>query len=194
MSAIARISLEEYDRMIAAECFDVRRTDRIELIRGVLRSMVPIGPAHENAVDFLTEWSVQNKPRDVRVRVQNSVGLPKVESAPHPEIAWVAAKRYTRRPEAADVFLVIEVAYASLSFDRGEKAKLYAKSGVSDYWIVNIQEGCVEVRRQPSRSSYKSLKTFSSGEVVHPLAFAEISLDVRALFEAIDGSEDAASL
>lgn len=194
MSTIARISLEEYDRMIASGCFDERRTDRIELIRGELRKMAAIGPAHENAVDFLTEWSVQNKPRDVRVRVQNSVGLPKVTSAPQPDIAWVAAKRYSRRPEAPDVFLVIEVAYATLNFDRDVKSKLYAKSGVNDYWIVNIRERCVEVRRQPSRSSYKSLATYSSGEVVHPLAFPDISLDVKALFDAIDGSEDATSL
>ena len=55
MSTIARISLEEYDRMIAKGCFDERRTDRIELIRGELRKMAPIGPAHENAVDFLNK-------------------------------------------------------------------------------------------------------------------------------------------
>jgi Uma2 family endonuclease len=169
MSTIARISLEEYDRMIDGGCFDVRRTDRIELIRGELRKMAAIGPAHE-------------------------VGLPKVTSAPHPDLAWVAAKRYSRRPDAADVFLVIEVAYSSLNFDRDVKSKLYAKSGVGDYWIVNIRERCVEVRRQPSRSSYKSLKTFGAGEVIQLLAFPDISLDVKALFDAIDGSEDASSL
>lgn len=71
---------------------------------------------------------------------------------------------------------------------------LYAKSGVNDYWIVNISERCVEVRRQPSRSSYKSLQTYSSGDFVHPLAFPDVSLDVKGLFEAIDDQADASSL
>ncbi|HVA46440.1 MAG TPA: Uma2 family endonuclease [Pirellulales bacterium] len=195
MSTIARISLEEYDRMIAGGAFDVRRPNRIELIRGELRKMAPIGPEHEDAVDFLTEWSVQVKPRGVKVRVQNSLGFAQLKTAPQPDLAWVASKRYSvRRPEAADVFLVIEVSYSSLRYDRGEKAKLYAKTGIRDYWIVNIPDRCVEVLRDPLRFRYRSLQTYVAGDAVRSLVFPEVSLDVAALFESIEDPDDSSSL
>ncbi len=56
MSTIARFTLEEYDRLVATGALDKRR---LELIRGEIREMSPIGPEHEDAVDELTDWSTQ---------------------------------------------------------------------------------------------------------------------------------------
>ncbi|HQU42102.1 MAG TPA: Uma2 family endonuclease [Pirellulales bacterium] len=180
--------------MIAGGAFDVRRPDRIELIRGELRKMAPIGPEHANAVDFLTEWSVRSTPKKVRVRIQNPVGFPELKSAPEPDVAWVTRRFSHRRPQAAEIFLIIEVAQTTLAYDRGEKAKLYAKAGIRDYWIVNIPDRCVEVLRDPRRFRYQSLKTYVTGEAVQSLVIPEVSLDVAALFESIEDPDDSSSL
>lgn len=186
MSTVARLSLEEYDRMIEAGVFAGKTRRRLELIHGELREMSPIGAEHEVLVDVLNEWGVRNVPPEAAwVRIQNSIGLPGLGSAPEPDIAWVARKDYSaQRPQAADVLLIIEVAESSLAYDRGEKAELYASAGISDYWVVNIPEACVEVYREPEEGRYRSLQTRKSGSTLAPLRFPELHLEVGRLFSS----------
>jgi len=178
MSTIARLSLAQYDRMIEHGVFDEEKQRRIEFIRGEIREMNPIGSMHEVVLDRLTEWSFENLPkRAVWVRVQNSIGFAEFESAPEPDMAWVARRDYSEgRPAAADVLLVVEVAETSLSYDTGEKADLYAAAGIADYWVVNIPDRSIEVRRDPSGGRYRSLETFTGDDEVRPLAAPEIAL------------------
>lgn len=185
MSTVARFSIDEYDRMIASGVFAGGRRRRVELIRGEVREMLPIGPPHENAVDFLTRWSASVTPADrVRLRVQNSIGLASLASAPEPDIAWVKEKRgYARsRPRSHDVLLVIEVADSSLDYDCGEKAELYAASRIQDYWVVNLIDECVHVFRDPRRGRYRYLQDFACGQRIDPLAPPKASLAVSELF------------
>jgi Uma2 family endonuclease len=80
------------------------------------------------------------------------------------------------------VLLVIEVSESSLAYDRGEKANLYAASGLKDYWVVNVNDSCIEVHRRPRSGEYRNIETFSTGQSVSPLAFPEITLKVESLF------------
>jgi Uma2 family endonuclease len=185
MSTATRITLADYDRMIAEGKFEGGLTrPRIELIDGELRDMSPIGPLHEEAVDALNLWSVTNVPRQtVRVRIQNSVGIPELGSAPQPDVAWVAQRsNRSGRPLNNEILLIIEVSDSSLEFDRGEKANTYAAAGVQDYWVVNIPDRCVEVYRQLEAGSYRSHQTFKAPAEIHPLAFPQVALAVELLF------------
>jgi Uma2 family endonuclease len=183
MSTIARISLDEFDRIIQSGVFDGPNRRRIELIHGELRSMSPIGPPHEETVDVMSRWSFKNVPEDVRVRVQNSIGLPALDSAPEPDIAWVAERKYSQsRPSAKDVLLVIEVAESSLAYDTGEKADLYAKAKIADYWVVDLINQCVEVFRDPSRGHYRNRQTFEEGNI-YPLALPQLAFPLKLLFQ-----------
>jgi Uma2 family endonuclease len=185
MSTATRITVAEFDRMIAEGKFEggLKRV-RIELIEGELRDMSPIGPPHEEAVDVLNERSMINVRREtVRVRVQNSIGIPELDSAPEPDIAWVRRKTHSAgRPLASDIFLVIEVADSSLSYDRGEKANLFAAAEIADYWVVNIPDQCVEVFRRPESGRYGSHEVFKTPAEIRPLAFPEVALPVKLLF------------
>jgi Uma2 family endonuclease len=178
VSTIAHLSLAEYDRMIEAGVFDQRRRRRLEFIRGEIREMTPIGSRHEVMVDKLAEWSHRSLSREKGwVRVQNSIWLAPLESAPEPDIVWCARRDYSQgRPTADDVMLVIEVAETSLAFDRGEKSDLYAAAGIADYWIVDLVSRSIEVRRDPDRGRYRSVQTVAGDEPVHPLAAPEIAL------------------
>jgi Uma2 family endonuclease len=185
MSTATRITLAEYDRMIAAGAFDGGVTrPRVELIEGELRPMSPIGPLHEDVVDILNEWAVTNFPREqVRVRIQNSVGIPGLESAPEPDLVCAKRRSYRGgRPLPADILLVVEVSDSSLDYDRGQKAGQFAGAGIADYWVINIPGRCIEVFRQPDAGQYKSCEVFKPGDVIHPLAFPQVTLPVALLF------------
>ena len=184
MSTTARLSLTEYDHMIECGVFEQDKQRRLEFIRGEIREMNPIGSLHEVVVDRLTEWSFENLPKGrAWVRVQNSIGLPSLESAPEPDLAWVARRDYSQgRPTADDVLLVVEVAESSLAYDCGEKAELYAAAGIADYWVVNLTERTVEVRREPANGRYRSLQTFVGDEEVRPLAEGQLALRPSTLF------------
>jgi len=185
MSTIARLSLAEYDRMIERGVFDQDKRRRLEFIRGEIREMTPIGSWHEEVVDRLNEWSFASlSPDKARIRVQNSIGLLSLESAPEPDVAWVARRDYSSgRPTVEDVLLVIEVAETSLSYDRGEKADLYAAAGIPEYWIVNLPERCVEVRREPGPDGYRDVQTYSGADEVRPLHAPNVALRPAILWQ-----------
>lgn len=85
------------------------------------------------------------------------------------------------RPKAKDVDLLIEVADSSLRFDLGEKARLYASTGVIDYWVVDIRYRIIHVHRDPVDGQFKTIKKFSTNDVVAPLNKADAPLTVSPL-------------
>jgi Uma2 family endonuclease len=186
MSSIAHFSLAQYDSMIERGVFGSRGRQRLEFIRGEVREMTPIGSRHEEVVDRLNVWSVENARRTaIRVRIQNSIGVPELESAPEPDVAWVVERDYSEaRPTAADVLLIIEVADSSLAYDTGEKAGLYAAAGVADYWVVDIAHRSIEVRRDPAAGRYRTLNTYAGIDEIHPLAAPDVTLRPALLWDS----------
>ena len=66
----------------------------------------------------------------------------------------------------ADVELLVEISDSSLAYDRGTKANLYARHGVPEYWIVNLPNRTVEVRRLPRADGYAEIRIYAEGESV----------------------------
>jgi Uma2 family endonuclease len=84
--------------------------------------------------------------------------------------------------------LVVEVSDATLSIDRNRKARLYARAGIQDYWIVNLVDRQVEVHRQPVeddtqvyRHRYAQKIIARPGETVSPLAAPDAQIAVADL-------------
>ena len=72
----------------------------------------------------------------------------------------------------------------SLEYDRGEKAALYAQVGTRDYWIINIRDRCIEVRRQPAETAFEDTRIYREGETVSPLHFPSLAVAVDMMFGA----------
>jgi Uma2 family endonuclease len=183
MTTTTRITLERYDEMIRRGDF-VDIETRFELIFGELSAIPLHDPPHESAVDELAEWSISSLPPGAaRVRIQNSLGIPALDSVTVPDIAWMRRRDYSvQRPLPEDVLLLIEVSDPTLSIDRGKKAKLYAQAGIADYWILNLPQRCLEIRRDPEGEVYRTVQILRSGEEARPLAFPEVALAVARLF------------
>jgi Uma2 family endonuclease len=184
MSTLARLTLDEYDRLTDALALDQER--RIELIHGELREMSPIGDRHRQIVILLNEWATDLTVlmRDrLAVQVQSPIRLPAHRSAPQPDMSWIGRESLDAASAGGDVvFLVVEVADSTLAYDRGEKADLYAEAGIPDYWIVNLVDDCIEIHREPKEGRYKSVAVHRAGEQVRPLLFPDCPLRVGLLF------------
>lgn len=184
MSTTTRITYDQFEEMIRRGDFE-EADDRFELIRGEIELMPWPGPPHEVVVDLLNEWSFESLPRGaVWVRVQQSLGIPALDSLTLPDLAWMSRRDYSKtRPLVEDVLLLIEVADSTLSRDRNKKSALYASAGIRDYWIVNIKGRCPEVRRDPVGDAYTSIQGLRPGqEVLPPPAFPDLALPVSRLF------------
>jgi Uma2 family endonuclease len=183
MSTTVRITYAQFDEMIRRGVFE-NTDDRFELLFGKICRMPLPKPTHEFMVDVLNEWSFEVLAQGVVwVRVQQSLGIPALDSLTFPDVAWMRRKDYSKeRPLADDVLLVVEVAHTTASRDRKTKGKLYAQAGIADYWIVNIRKRCLEIRRDPERDDYRTVLTLQPGEEARPLAFPEIALPVARLF------------
>ena len=115
---------------------------------------------------------------DVRVQLPFVAGT---DSVPEPDLAVVALANYMNA-HPSQAFLIIEVADSSLKFDRQEKAELYARVGISEYWIVNLADRIIERHSEPTSGAYARVIPFRSGEVIAPLAFADVELRVDEVF------------
>lgn len=87
------------------------------------------------------------------------------------------------RPTPADVLLIIEVAATTLSFDLRKKARLYARAGISEYWVLDVNTRRMIVHREPKQGKYTSKVVYSEHESIVPLAAPDHQFRVASAFE-----------
>jgi Uma2 family endonuclease len=162
------ITVAEFLRM--AEVGILNPRDRVELIEGELIAMAPIGPNHAGTVIALNDCLAAATRGRALVSPQNPVQLDG-RNLPQPDYAVLVPRpdHYrTAHPRPQDVLLLIEVADSSLEYDRGVKRALYARHGISEFWIVNLIDGDVEVCRSPGPDGYASVTTVGRNDVLEP--------------------------
>lgn len=183
-----KFTVEEYALMGEAGIF--RPGERVELIEGEIVPMSPHNLAHANRIAKLNTLFVLSFGKTHQVRVQLPLTLSQ-HSEPEPDFAMVsfeAAEQGIRHPSHAD--LVVEIADSSLRYDRAEKASLYAKAGLPEYWLINLKHQRVEVRRQPGPDQegnfgwgYGSTTLMGAGQDVSPLFRPDVVFSVAQLLE-----------
>ncbi len=178
-----RFSVEAYYRM--AETGVLRPDARVELLDGEIIDMSPIGPPHGGVTNRLNQFFTQRAQGRWLVAVQNPVHLDEY-SEPQPDLMLLrpALDFYgTRHPGPEAVFLLIEVAASSLAYDRGTKLPAYGRAGISEVWIVNLEDQTIEVYRESHLTGYASTTLLRPGEKARPLAFPDAAVDVAELFK-----------
>ena len=115
---------------------------------------------------------------DIRVQLPFVVGD---DGVPEPDLALVEPE-YFKDTHPDRAFLITEVANASLKFDRQDKAELYARAAVPEYWVVNVADGIIEQHGEPASGSYARVTPFRRGQTIAPLAFQEVAVRVDEVF------------
>lgn len=77
--------------------------------------------------------------------------------------------------------LIVEGADSAVVFDQEVKGPNYASGGIQDYWLINLQDDVIEVRRQPSAEGYSQVESLQRGDRLTPLAYPQLSFTVDEL-------------
>ncbi|MDR7554009.1 MAG: Uma2 family endonuclease [Armatimonadota bacterium] len=174
-----RFTVDEYERMALAGILS--EDDRVELIEGEIVEMTPIGSRHADVVTRLTMLLARAVGDRALVSVQNPVRLDRY-SEPQPDLTVLRPGSYAaRHPEPSDVLLLIEVADATGRYDRGVKLPLYARAGVPEVWIVDLQAHAVEQYRAPAPDGYREVTRHRPGDRLAPEALPDLVVSVEAV-------------
>jgi Uma2 family endonuclease len=155
--------------------------DRVELIAGEIVEMAAIGRRHAACVRRLDNLFSQRLSGEALVDTQNPIQL-NDNSEPQPDVVLLKPRDdfyESGHPQTSDIFLLIEVADATIKYDREVKVPLYAKDNILEVWLVDINEQIVEVYREPTSDGYRNIQQFISGQTLSIQAFPEIKITVN---------------
>ena len=176
-----RFTVADYHKM--GEAGILNEDDRVELIDGAIVDMTPIGWGHLATVDRLNDLFVRGLGDQVIVRVQGSIQLHEL-SEPQPDLVLLRRRTdfyATRAAGPADTLLVIEVADSSLRYDREVKVPLYARAGVLEVWLVDLQDKSITAYREPGAEGYRQVVVARGSDPLSPEAFAEFVLSAEQI-------------
>jgi len=161
---------------------------RFELVEGELIGKMGKKRPHSNAARSLYGWLLQvfsfkfvlnEEPIDVAA-VDNPI------NEPVPDILVLNRKFSTfvsHNPGPNDIRLLVEVAHSSLTFDLTTKAALYARAGIVEYWVLDVETRRLLVHRNPASGRYETIIAYEEHESVAPLAAPEHEFPVSIAFE-----------
>lgn len=174
------INVEEYHLM--ADAGILKPTDRVELINGEIIKMSPIGSKHAAVVDKINKYLNRMLDDQAIIRVQNPI-ITDEYGEPEPDISVLKPREdfYAEaHPTATDIFAIIEVGQSSSEFDKQIKGPMYSRSGVREYWLVDLDHDTLEVKTNPEGDIYKNSAIYTKGDVLRLEAF-DVEIHVSKL-------------
>ncbi|MEG4323988.1 Uma2 family endonuclease [Microcoleus sp. herbarium5] len=182
---IRLLTVHEYDRMTEIGIFD--EDERVELLAGQIVKMAAKGTAHGAAI-ARTRILLDNRlGEQIFVRLQDPVRMNNY-SQPEPDISVVIPDPLyyeDHHPIPSEIYLIIEVADTTLRTDCGIKAKIYAESGITDYWVLDVNNRQLHVFREPSQDGYQSRVILADGDSISILRFPDSSFFVREMLRPL---------
>ncbi len=159
-------NLVEWQKIGEANIFPPE--SRLELINGEILEMTPIGSRHASHLKRINRLFSDFIDDSALIAVQDPVQLGDL-SQPKPDFMLLRPSidfYYENHPTANDVYLLIEIAESSLKYDRNLKLRLYALHKIPEYWLLNVNDSCLEVYRQPENGLYAEKTTLRAGDKI----------------------------
>jgi Uma2 family endonuclease len=184
---------EEYYQLAETDLFIDGK--HVELIEGAIVDMSPMYEPHFVSVTTRLRRALSPLDRNgkhLRLQGALSLGPDYRPSDPEPDGALVEGEPEDyedARHHPTSALLVVEVSEASLKRDRGWKSSLYAAAGIQEYWIIDLVNNRLEVRREPRPSArarfgsnYGDRTVYHPGDVISCLADPDVEIPVSAFF------------
>jgi Uma2 family endonuclease len=187
MIRVKRFTLEEYHKLI--DIGFLKEDDHIQLINGDLIEMVSKGRGHETCLRRLWKELPNMIGNRAILQSQSPVIIPP-KSEPEPDFAIVKNRDddyFLSHPQAEDVLLIIEVADSSIKYDQDVKIPLYAKAGISDYWIFNLLDNYLECysetyENKQGNFGYMNKRIILPHQTIDLPCFPDLQLDLSKVF------------
>jgi Uma2 family endonuclease len=173
------ITVAEYDRMTELGFFN--SDEKVELINGEIIKIMAKGTKHSSINDRVARFFYKNLDEKVIVRNQNPIVLNNF-SEPEPDIVLAkqnASDYLEKHPTPEDIFLIMEISDTTLYQDREAKSLMYARSGIKQYLILNVNDQTIEDYREPNFDGYEYKKTHRIGDKFNLVSFPEIEVNVN---------------
>ncbi|PSQ81221.1 MAG: hypothetical protein BRD46_02655 [Bacteroidetes bacterium QS_8_68_15] len=153
-----RFTREQYEQMIEAGVLTPE--DRCELLGGQIVDKMPQSSRHFTIISLVDEALCAAYPEnEYTVRVQGPLAVHD-DSEPEPDVAVVQGRpRDYVDAHPTTALLVVEVSDTSLRRDRTRKERIYARTGIAAYWVVNLDDESLEVYRDPNGDGYDRRET-----------------------------------
>ena len=176
-----RLTVDEYHRM--AETGVLAPDARVELIEGEIIDMAPIGTRHGSAVLRLTHLLNRACGDQAILSVQGALRLsPRSEPEPDLMLLRPRADYYAAaHPGPADVLLLIEVSDRTARYDREIKLPLYARHGVAEVWIVDLEAGVLRCFSRPQGGVHADATETRTPGPLTPLALPGVAIDLSGV-------------
>lgn len=175
-----RFSVREYEQM--GERGILHEDLRVELIDGEIIQMSPIGDKHMRCVNRFNRRLVLALGERAVVSIQNPIVL-SGHDEPQPDVVvlWPSAEEHRGTPLPGDVALLIEVSDSTLAYDKRVKVPLYARTGIAEVWIADLQHNTIIQYIEPEGGTYRAVTTYRRGEVVASRTLPDLAFDVTDL-------------
>jgi Uma2 family endonuclease len=176
-----RLTVADYYRMGEVGIFAPEA--RVELIEGEIIDMAPIGSKHASMVARVAQAAMSAAGSAAIVYPQNPLRLGD-RSEPEPDLMLLKPRAdfyADSHPTAADVLLLIEVADTSARYDREIKLPLYARHGVQEVWIVDLEARLVRFHREPTGDAYAQVSTTATPGRTPIAALPGIEIDLTQI-------------
>lgn len=159
---------------------DLLAGKQVELLDGNIIDMAPELPIHRTTYRRGVKY-LESMLGDKVVIFSSAPIVLASNSEPQPDICIAVPPESSydqRHPEPGDIYCLIEVSNSTLSYDLEEKAPLYARNGIEEYWVIDIPNSQLWVHRQPVQGQYQSIWKLTLGAIAS-LAFPDIDLEVE---------------
>jgi Uma2 family endonuclease len=176
-----RFTVDDYQQM--ARMGVLPEDGRIELIDGEILKMSPVGARHAAAMARANRALVRAVGELAIVLPQGSVRLDRFQM-PQPDFSLLRPKAdfyASGHAGPADILLAIEIADSSFTYDHDVKTPLYARVGIVEYWIADLNQDRLSVYAQPRDGRYRELQSRGPGERLAPRLLPRCVIDVDDL-------------
>jgi Uma2 family endonuclease len=175
-------TVDDISRMIEAGIFS--EDERFELIEGDLVMMSAKHVAHDRIKHLLTMALVRAAPDGMFVGIEATLQLAR-DILVEPDITVISKSVYNvppktfAQPRPEDVLLLIEVAASSLRYDRRIKARLYARHGIREFWVVDANKGITWIHTGPTGDGCASIVERGPNEVLRTSALPGFAMRLK---------------
>lgn len=163
-----RFTRQEVECLLQTDFF---AGQRYELIDGVLVDKMGQNPPHAYAIQLLLGWLASVFEIGI-VRVQHPMQAAPGDSErslPEPDIAVLRenkAEFQRSHPRGDEMLLVIEVSDSTAAFDLSRKMTLYARAGVPEYWVLDLNRRMLVAHRESDGTQYRHIHMFAPEDSV----------------------------
>ena len=142
--------------------------------------MSPKGNRHDLVRDELQDDIVNRLPRSARL--SSEIGWrPDDNTYLEPDLIIFPRGYKGITVPANELIVLIEVAVSSLKYDLTDKAKIYARLGVQEYWVVNAKTLETILHLEPGTEGYGKVSTVAPSDTLAPLALLALAVSLGAL-------------